>query len=354
MHPQIIQICEEIRKIFPTIELCAYSNGLIFNKFSDEEIIYLTKNLNLNIISSLYPNEKNLQEYKKQHKRFQQLNAPLYYQSSHFYFNKQNYKNEDSNLSNDLINNYYQNCRTITKYNNLITIYKNKVLTCCGEVGFLNNNKNIDISDLLDLTQLNNEQEIYNFCKNPHNICKICIANKEVDNNFVLWQQKNILTKKHQENSLKEIFLDNYNDYKELFLNSAEQLACFNDEFFTSKFLPEINPGELDYLNIKYKNGLGDILIQYTNQYSILEINKIRKYLYSIPNIDKYNIYFIGINTSYQINKIMFENFHIKSFQDKIKGTLLQAKTIWEGYKEFLKYSYLNNKIIININEIDN
>jgi MoaA/NifB/PqqE/SkfB family radical SAM enzyme len=88
MHPQIVTICEEIRNIFPTIELCAYTNGLLLNKLSDEEIIHLTKHLQLNIISSLYPSVKNLEEYKKQDARFKKLGSSLYYQSSHFYFVK--------------------------------------------------------------------------------------------------------------------------------------------------------------------------------------------------------------------------------------------------------------------------
>ena len=40
-----------------------------------------------------------------------------------------------------MVENYFKNCRTITKYNSIITIYNYKLLTCCGEVGFLNNGK---------------------------------------------------------------------------------------------------------------------------------------------------------------------------------------------------------------------
>lgn len=353
MHPEFIQICKEIRKIFPTIELCAYTNGLILKKFTDNELIYLTKNLHLNILSSLYPSIKNLQEYKIQNERFNRLNIPLYCQSSHFYFNKQNYKNKGNNISNEIVKNYYQNCRTITTYNNLITIYKNKILVCCGEVGFLNNNKDSNIEDLLDLFTLNNEQEIYNFCKTPHNICKDCIANNDLNNNFILWHQKTNLTQKYQESSLEEIFLNNYTDYKELFLNNKEHLICLQDKFFETKFLSDVNPGELEYLNIKYKNGLGDIFIPYTSNINQFQIEKLHQYLFNMSKIENYNLYFVGINTNFQTNQTMFKKFHISSFQDKIKGTFLQAPNLLKGYKEFINYSYLNNKVILDINEID-
>jgi hypothetical protein len=92
MHPLFLQICSEIRKIFPDIELCAYTNGLLLNKISNQDIIYLTQDLQLNIVSSLYPSIKNLEEYKKQDNRFKQLGTELYYQFSHIYFNKQNYR----------------------------------------------------------------------------------------------------------------------------------------------------------------------------------------------------------------------------------------------------------------------
>ena len=54
MHPKILQICQEIRKFYPNIELCAYTNGLLLKKISDSDILYLTKQLKLNIVSSIY------------------------------------------------------------------------------------------------------------------------------------------------------------------------------------------------------------------------------------------------------------------------------------------------------------
>ena len=213
MHPDFIKICEKIREIFPTIELCAYTNGLLLEKFSNNDLVYLVKNLKLNILSSLYPSLKNLQIYKTQEKRFNKLNIPLYYQSSHFYFNKQNYKISNSKKSFKEIFSNFQNCRTLTNYNYLITIYKNKILVCCGEVGYLNNNKSSNLEDLLDLQTLKNEQQIFDFCKYPHKICYDCITNKQLES-FILWQEKNEITQKHQENDLGEIFSNNYNDYK--------------------------------------------------------------------------------------------------------------------------------------------
>lgn len=349
MHPQFLDVCKEIRNIFPNIELCAYTNGLLLHKIKDEDIIYLNKQLKLSIVSSLYPSTKNLEEYKKQDARFKSLGTELYYQSSHFYFKKQNYKNININLPQNLVDTYFQSCRTITTYNNLITIYKNKILTCCGEVGYLNNNKEVDLSDLLDLTTLQSEQEILDFCKKPHNICKNCTANRMASDDTVLWSKKNRLTQKYQENKLETIFARNYDDYKQLCLDDKQHLECLNDKFFYDHFLPEVNPGELEYLNIKYKNGLGDIFIPYDSSFNKEKRVKLHEKLYAIKDIDKYNIYFVGIKTTVKYNQIMYQFFKGEGFESKLKVNFLQATSLLNGYKVFLQYSYLNNKILLDV-----
>lgn len=351
MHPQIIQICEEIKKIFPDIGVSAYTNGLILNKFSDEEIIYLTQNLRVSIISSLYPSIKNLEEYKKQDLRFKQLNSELYYQSSHFYFNKQTYKFHNLNIPQKAIDeNFYRTCRTLTKYNNLITIYKNKILTCCGEVGFLNCGKDIDTSDLLDLNSLNNEQEILDFCEKPHNICKNCFANRAYSDYPALWLKSNALTKKYQETSLQNIFVKNYNDYKKIFLECDEHYFCLNDEFFKEKFLEDVFPGEQEYLNIRFKNGIADIFIPYDYSFNEEKRKKLEEKLLNINQIEKYNLFFVGISSTPKYDTLMFQKFFIKNFDSNIKGVFLKAPTLYDGYKEFLRHSYLNNKILLDVN----
>jgi hypothetical protein len=46
----------------------------------------------------------------------------------------------------------------------------------------------------------------------------------------------------------------------------------------------------------------------------------------------------------------MFQKFFVKSFDNRIKGVFLKAPTLYDGYKEFLRYSYLNNKILLDVN----
>ena len=66
--------------------------------------------------------------------------------------------------------------------------------------------------------------------------------------------------------------------------------------------MPEVNPGELEYLNIKYKNGLGDIFIPYDSSFNKEKRTKLHEKLCAIKNIDKYNIYFVGIKTTVKYN----------------------------------------------------
>lgn len=345
MHPLIVQICEEVRKIFPDIELCAYTNGLLLNKITDSNILYMTQQLQLNIVSSVYPGEKNLVEYKNQDERFKQLGIELYYQFSHIYFTKQNYKYHDLNFPEDIINRQYKDrCRTITKYNNLITIYRNKILVCCGEVGYINNGI-VDTSDLLDLNNLISEQQILDFCEKPHNICKTCMVNEPKSSCNVLWSRTNNLTKKYATNSLQQVFVKNYTDYKELCLNNKEHLFCYNDEFFYNKLEPE----EKEYFDIKYKNGFADIFIPYDNSFEQDKIELLYNKLLNIPNVEKYNIYFVGIKTSSKYNNLMFKQFYSSVFNSKIKATFLLGRNLINGYEEFLTYSYLENKILLDI-----
>ena len=347
MHPLILQICEEIRKFFPDIELCAYTNGLLLKNISDADILYLVQQLKLNIVSSMYPSIKNLQEYKEQDNRFKNLGIELYYQFSHFYFTKQNYRYHNLNFPEKIINDHFQNhCHTITKYNNLITIYKNKILVCCGEVGYINNGL-ADISDLLDLNSLKTEQQILDFCEKPHNICKDCISNSYKSSCNVLWTKNNEITKKHQKDSLQQVFIKNYSNYKQLFLNNNEQLTCYKDNFFYEK----INPEELEYLNIKYKNGLGDIFIPYDNSFNEQKRQQLYNKLLSIINIEKYNLYFVGIKTSAKFNNSMFKQFYNTCFDAKLKATFLLGQNLIRGYEEFSQYSYLQNKILLDVDQ---
>lgn len=350
MHPKIIEICQEIRKIYPDIELCAYTNGLLLKHISDSDILYLTKELKLNIVSSMYPSIKNLDEYKKQDTRFNNIGAELYYQFSHFYFIKQNYRYHNINFPEEVINErFYNYCRTLTKYNNLITIYKNKILVCCGEVGYLNNGL-ADISDLLDLNTLQSEQQIYDFCDKPHNICKDCIVNAGKGNCNVLWTTKNILTQKYQKDSLQFIFVKNYSDYKKLYLDDNEQLSCYNDPFFYDK----IQPDELQFLDIKYKNGLGDIFIPYDNSFNDDKRQRLYNKLTLMPNIDKYNLYFVGIKTSAKFNHAMFKMFYNPDFNTQIKSTFLLGQNLIRAYEEFDRYSHLKNKILLDVDNFVN
>lgn len=347
MHPLILQICKEIRNFFPNIELCAYTNGLLLDRISDSDILSMVKEYQLNIVSSMYPNTKYLEEYKKQDNRFKKLGIELYYQFSHFYFSKQNYRYNNLNFPKKVIDeHFYNNCRTLTKYNNLITIYKNKILVCCGEVGYFNNEKS-DISDLLDLNTLISEQQILDFCEQPHNICKDCVANSCKSSCNVLWTKQNHLTKKHQKNSLKSIFVKNYLDYKNLCLNDDEQFACYNDEFFYNK----INSEELDYLNIKYKKGLKDIFIPYDNTFNQNKIQQLYNKLSIIPNIEKYNLYFVGIKTSSKVNSLMFKTFYSPAFTSKFKSTFLLGNNLIRGYEEFIDYSHLQEKILLDVDK---
>lgn len=354
IHPKLIDFCTEARKYFPfPIELNIYTNGLLLPKYSDEQIKFLTQELHINIITSLYPSIKNLDIYKEQDKRFKQLGTELYYQSSHIYFIKTNFKNHNINLPKKMIENYYKNCRTITKYNSIITIYNYKLLTCCGEVGFLNNGKNCNTSDLLDIRTLNNEQEIYDFCEHPHDICRDCVANDRLTNMFILWQKKNMLTERYQETTLETIFVRNYEDYKKLFLEDEEQVACFKDDFFRSKFNPEVTPGELNTLNIKFINGLGDIFIPYDKTFTKSDIQNLGN-VFKVPNSDKYNFYFVGINAGIKNNTYAFRYLFSHGLDSERKTYLLQSDTLLKGYEEFLRYSYLNNKILLDPQDIFN
>lgn len=344
MHPLLLQICQEVRKIFPNIDLCAYTNGLLLDQISDNDLLYLVEELKLNIISSVYPSINNLNKYKNQSSRFKALKIPLYYQYSHFYFDKVSFNNKKQNIPIQYINNhYYTRCKTLTIYNNLITIYKNKILVCCGEVGYINSNSG-DSSDLLNLNTLKTESQIIDFCKYPHKICERCVADHMENQGKILWSKRTSLTQKYQNDNLKSIFIKNYSDYKDLYLNNKEHLFCFNDTFFSDK----IDPLEHEYLNVKYKHGIADIFIPYDNNLNDKQIQLLRNKIFTIPNIEKYNLYFVGINTSKQTNQNVINTFYFPhSF--KIHTTFLLGHNLTLGYKEFIEYSYLENKILLDI-----
>ena len=162
-----------------------------------------------------------------------------------------------------------------------------------------------------------------------------------------------MLTERYQETTLETIFVRNYEDYKKLFLEDEEQVACFKDDFFRSKFNPEVTPGELNTLNIKFINGLGDIFIPYDKTFTKSDIQNLGN-VFKVPNSDKYNFYFVGINAGIKNNTYAFRYLFSHGLDSERKTYLLQSDTLLKGYEEFLRYSYLNNKILLHPQDIFN
>ena len=47
----------------------------------------------------------------------------------------------------------------------------------------------------------------------------------------------------------------------------------------------------------------------------------------------------------------MFKQFYHAPFNAKIKATFLLSNTLISAYEEFLQYSYLKNKILLDVEE---
>lgn len=217
LHPNLIELCQIARDLFPDIELKILTNGIILNNY-DEKKIKKLENLNININISKYPNQK----YKKFN------NKNISYLNDRFFFcqtlvNPLGTEDVDERIY-DCPNKIP--CFTLKNYKIYFCQFGAHINNFCHY--FFKQIPLIKNKDFIELTKNTTLQDLQNLKICQKNICKYC---KPGD--IVNWNHS---TKTYDEytKTEKELFLTNYNEYYQKFVNYSNFKKFAEEKFWNN------------------------------------------------------------------------------------------------------------------------
>lgn len=203
LHPNLIELCQIARNIFPEIEIKILTNGIILNNYDTKKLKKLEE-LNIHISISKYPN----QDYKdfSNNKNISYLNDRFFFdQTLVDPLGKQDNKTRIYSCPNRIP------CFTLKDFKIYFCQFGAHINNFCNY--FFKQIPLIENKDFIKLTEKTNLQDLQNLKLCEKNICKYCRPGDVVD-----WDQS---TKTYDEytKTEKELFLTNYNEYYKKFVD---------------------------------------------------------------------------------------------------------------------------------------
>lgn len=324
LHPQWLDFALMARKMHPECICYISTNGLLLPSISDETLLFCNEN-DIRMGITIYPSLKLLPLYEKIEERFSKLGLKrmLTWNFAKILFGKSSYK--QTKIVEDCRNRTYNNC-------DYCFIYKNKFYTC--QVAFYqdrlfeNASGGIPISEIQPLQNLKTLNQSFTHCAN----CQIGIDEK------VYWHLDADLPYNITLTPLKELFLSDYKSYYILKHDCKEHKQCLDTPFFKKHCGPAAEYSQ------RFFDGKADIYIPF----STVPTEQFKQSLLNNQFLKKCNLYFIGINSSKEVNSKTYDLFNPESF-DNIY--FLQAPSLTSGAHTFLQNSYLDIKYCLDIND---
>ena len=340
LHPQFMELCKELFKQIPDCFLQIITNGTLLDKFSKDDLIFLS-NYHVSFAITLYPK----MEYINKVKKFEELCKKKYpkldisIKGIRPYFGKYDYNFKGTNNPDD----FYYLCEKSHQCHSFV-IFKNRLYNCCIAPDYTAINLPKDEKDSIPMDQLPSYEEILNFGNHSYNSCKYCTANRTIGQPLHFWHQQHEVPSNYY-NSLLDLYLYNYDLYYKLLHTFGEIPLCLQDEYFLSKEDKNEHSAcdPVSHFKKRFSEGQIDILIPFDNAHNIIHY---QKYIYDQKNINNCNIYFISLNAGPQAEKEVYINF-IPLNNPQISFWYLKANDIKDGLKIFLENSFLEKKLII-------
>lgn len=336
LHPEIDKICEIFRRYLPKTTIAISTNGVILDKIDIKKIQYLQEVLKIKEHTPIYL--PFLEKKEKIESLFEKHNVELrYLESRPFFF----YTTIDLEGKQDP-NNYFHCGKSEFPFE--FHMYKNKIYSCavasCMTTLDIPDEKN----DYIDIYDLKDEQQLEDLYYTQLQSCKYCVLLTK--QNIFPW---NVSSRKKEEYfySLKDLYLDNYQEYNRIVNNDAHLIQYYQNDFFKQYVLPGINEYVYSYYNIKFFNGIADIYIPFNNEYNNINFHHFKEDVEK--NIEEYkncNFYFVSINASREKKSEIYDLF--MPFSKNIKSWFFEADSYESGLELIKNNSYTNNIIILN------
>ena len=350
LHPNFINICEMIRKLFPSIEIIIFTNGIGIINILNKEIENVKK-LDLLFSISLYPKESILekeleninflQKNKIRTTGFFDKSRPYFYNPGLDLSKKENGKE------------HFNQCNK--KDEDFFILLDNKLFGCDNSILFFNKNISIKNDSYITCTELQSEEQLFKLKSTPCSMCNLCSYKFNSGTGFTVWHTQNELKNLNlNENSdIKEMFLTNYkafqvlqDDDKRLF----NALQYFPFEFGVMKRTPEDG---YNRLMKKYFFGEKDVFFYFTNQDNLSDqiLNEVSKKLSNLKNKNDINFYFCCINLTQDQEELIYN--YLCPSKVLLNTYLIKSIDYLNGFQYFLEHKYLEKYQIVNLNNYD-
>lgn len=287
LHPNLLELCQVARKILPNTTIAVLTNGIILNKWEEQDLNPYLNVSNFGFLVSEYYG----MDYARVHEYMQDDRY------SHLFTEKNVtrflFSSDLVNLegSEDAEHNFF-NC---SKHKLPCFTLKNKKIYICPFSAHIEHfckkfNKNIPDppENYIDLTKKVSLQDLQDFCFKSKPICKYC---KEGDPN--IWDYANYQIDDYTKTN-KELFLTNYGLYQKK-VNNINFYNMINHEQY-SKIDLNFYPQMTNLLETRFKTGKIDIIIPF---YKIKKskFDKCLNGLLQQTIINDCTIYFVSDNS---------------------------------------------------------
>lgn len=339
LHQDLIKICKLIRDIFLDLPIEIFTNGLLINRFNNQELQDLNQ-LQIGFSISLYPDPKfynqiikNIDFLKNNKCQINEL------EKSRPIFNKTTYQKLNIDYQNDLKiqQEKFKNCdnaRDLYHHNNIF-LYDNKIINCSTIIGFLNCGiAELPKHDYLLITdQISNEQ-IATLKQQPNFLCSHCEGGDKI-----LWHKQADLNINNKLN-IKDIFLYYYDTYKILQDDPYIFQILKNDAQFALSKKTLDDTSQWDILKTRFF-GKKDIcfIFKKTDTITPASIQLFKNYL--LNQAKDTNFYLLCINLSTQQEEILY-NFlkNMYQAQNNLNTYFIKNINLNQGVLYFLEHSY--------------
>lgn len=341
-HPQWKDFCDIIHQYLPKMKIAISTNGLFLSRISDKELIELNQKYNIEFQFSIYADKNLLAMYKKILKRLNKLNMNFSFGgNSHFFFSKQNRTSDVLEEENFFQKNIFQDkCNKSLSKQDHVILYKGKIYSCWTDINILQKENHLT-DDAIILNENTPKELMQNKRHYYCNICQNSIGSGGKE--YILWQHHNKNAEKIFNFNLRELFIYDYPLYYSLQHECKDMIEILQDELFIEHFPEE----QKHYTDTRFFNGKGDIFIPFKTFVS----DELKTFLQSLQDIYNYNIYFISINNSSQVEEQAYNIFCPFLDEEYLNSYFLKANNMFNAYKTFLDNSYLSNKFFIDIEQ---
>lgn len=345
LNPQYKEICQYLREVSPNSNISIFTNGLILSNFNKKDFDFF-KNFNIKLKITLYPLPQYIHKIEEKEKIMREKNIQYTIEGCRPFFAKGGYNLNGSSDS----SRFFSCCHCSWPLS--FYLYKNRLYRCAISIRITDLGIPFFKEDSILIDDLN-ETLFKSFCSKPLKLCNYC--NTEMDyssDEIIIWHQQKDLQSDYTHN-LKDLYINNYDLYWKYVHDCSVIKNLFNDEYFLSAYnnyndgLPS-NPFQ-SFL-IRFKSGLADVFIPYSKD-SIANtegLYYLRNLIFNQKNYKLFNFYFVSTDQDKKTKDLMYLIFRPMACDLPANFFLLQGNGINDSYNEFLKNSYLQQKIIIN------